>query len=64
MHQRQSTFPISFFFLSESVLAKFKMFQTYNPYHPFDGPPVTQAAAIWRGAPVSMIEAIIRANFP
>jgi hypothetical protein len=63
-HQRRSTLPVSFFFLSEQVLAKFKMFQTYDPYHPFDGPPVTQAAAIWRGAPLSMIEAVVRANFP
>lgn len=63
-HQRQTTLPATYFFLSASVLAKFKMFQTYDLNHPFEGPPVAQAAAIWRGAPVSMVEALIRANLP
>lgn len=63
-HQRRSTLPATYFFLSASVLAKFKMFQTYEFYDSFEGPPVAQAAAIWRGAPVSMMVALIRANLP
>lgn len=63
-HQRRSVLPTSFFFLSASVLGKFRMFQSYDHYHPFEGPPVAQAAAIWAKAPASMIEALIRASFP
>jgi hypothetical protein len=52
-----------FYFLSDSVLAKFKMFQGINPFEPFDGYRIEQAFLIWRELPRQMLRAIVRTMF-
>ncbi len=50
-----------FYFLSDSVLARFKMFQGFDPWTPFPGTRIEQAFLIWRQAPRGMVQALVRA---
>lgn len=51
-----------YYFLSDNVLGRFKMFQGYDPYTPFPGTRLEQAYSIWRQTPKGMRDAILQAN--
>ncbi|HKT54590.1 MAG TPA: hypothetical protein VJP88_09060 [Caulobacteraceae bacterium] len=51
-----------FYDLTEQVLAKFKMFQGFEPETAFPGPPVRQAYLIWAQTSLSVRRALAEAN--
>jgi len=51
-----------FYFLSDSVLAKFKMFQGFEPYLEFAGYRIEQARSIWNQSPFSLLSSVIDAQ--
>jgi hypothetical protein len=51
-----------FYFLSDSVLAKFKMFQGFDPYWEFGGYRVEQARSIWNQSPFNTLSAVLNAQ--
>jgi hypothetical protein len=51
-----------FYFLSDEVLIKFKIFQGYDPSDIVPGTPIQQARIIWHGSPRNVMRAIMRAN--
>lgn len=53
-----------FYFLSQSVLQKFKFMQGFSPGDEIAGTPIEQAWYIWDCAPVNLVEALIKANMP
>lgn len=53
-----------YYFLSNSVLNKFKVMQGFDPADEIMGTPIEQAWYIWDCAPVNMVEALVRANLP
>ncbi|MGA9580814.1 MAG: hypothetical protein WBR13_02460 [Allosphingosinicella sp.] len=53
-----------FYFLSDRTLVTSKQLQGFDPSKPLAGSPIEQAWYIWDSAPVQMVEALIRANFP
>ena len=52
----------NFYFLSDSVLSKFKLFQGFEPLHPFAGFRLEQADSIWNQTPQNLLRAILLAN--
>jgi hypothetical protein len=48
-----------FYFLSDSVLAKFKMFQGFDQYLEFGGYRIEQARSIWNQSPFNMPSAVL-----
>lgn len=54
----------AYYYLGPQVLAKFKLFQGYAWDHPLRGSRIEQAAFIWRGMPVNIVSALIKANLP
>jgi hypothetical protein len=48
-----------YYYLSDSVLAKFKMFQGFGPYAEFGGLRIQQAFWIWRACPQNLLRAHI-----
>jgi hypothetical protein len=54
----------AYYFLDQTVLAKFKMFQGFEPDWPLAGSPIQQAWWIWDCGNISVTEALIRANLP
>jgi hypothetical protein len=56
--------PISddYYFLSDDVLGRFKMFQGFDPSEPFPGGRLEQVYHIWRQCPQGMLEAVLQAN--
>lgn len=53
------------YFLSDSVLAKFKLLQGFDPFTPFPGLRIEQASLIWKQCPLNIRNAILSANgFP
>jgi hypothetical protein len=53
-----------FYFLSDSVLAKFKMFQGFDPYWEFNGYRIEQARSIWNQSPFNLLTSMIDAQEP
>lgn len=53
---------LDFYHLSEQVLAKFKLFQGFDPDTPFPGPPVRQAYLIWAQTSLNIRRALAEAN--
>ena len=53
-----------FYFLSDSVLAKFKMFQGFDPHLEFDGYRIEQARSIWNQSPFNLLTSMIHAQEP
>lgn len=53
-----------FYYLSDRTLVSSKRAQGFDPLKPLAGSPIEQAWYIWDCAPPSMVEALIRANFP
>lgn len=51
-----------YYYLSDSVLAKFKKFQGFDWQHPFPGSRIEQAYLIWKQAPKPVVDAILTAN--
>ena len=51
-----------YYFLSDLVLSKFKMFQGFAPFTPFPGYRIEQADLIWRQTPINVKNAILEAN--
>jgi hypothetical protein len=51
-----------FYFLSDTVLAKFKMFQGLDPYLEFAGYRIEQARSIWNQSPYNLLSSIINAQ--
>jgi hypothetical protein len=51
-----------FYYLSEQLLQKFKLFQSIDPMLPFPGTRLEQAYLIWRQTPRGMMQAILSAN--
>lgn len=51
-----------FYFLSQSVLQKFKFMQGFDPLDDIAGTPIEQAWYVWDCAPVNVVEALIRVN--
>jgi hypothetical protein len=51
-----------FYFLSDTLLAKFKMFQGFDPYLEFAGPRIEQARSIWNQSPYSLLSSMINAQ--
>lgn len=51
-----------FYFLSDSVLAKFKMFQGFGPYLEFAGYRIEQASSIWNQSPFNLLSSVIHAQ--
>lgn len=51
-----------FYYLSDQVLQKFKLFQDFPPATPFSGNRLEQAFLIWRQTPRNMLDAVLRAN--
>ncbi|WP_211464748.1 hypothetical protein [Collimonas silvisoli] len=51
-----------FYYLSDSVLSKFKMFQGFDPFIAFPGYRLQQAYLIWRQCPLQLRNAILEAN--
>lgn len=50
------------YFLSDQVLCKFKLFQSYDPYEYFPGVRLEQAYLIWNSAPLTIRNRILEAN--
>src|SRR5260221_454758 len=50
------------YFLSDSVLCKFKMFQGFDPCTEFPGSRLEQAHSIWNRSPLQVRNAILEAN--
>jgi hypothetical protein len=50
------------YFLSDTVLGRFKMFQGFDPFEVFPGGRLEQAYHIWRQCPRGMLAAILEAN--
>lgn len=48
-----------FYFLSDSVLAKFKMFQGFDPHLEFGGYRIEQARSIWNQSPFNTLSAVL-----
>ena len=51
-----------FYFFSDQVLAKFKLFQGFEPFTYFPGNRLEQAFLIWRQTPRHMRDALLKAN--
>lgn len=51
-----------FYFLSDSVLAKFKMFQGFDPNLEFAGYRIEQARSIWNQCPFNLLSSVINAQ--
>lgn len=51
-----------FYYLSESVLSRFKMLQGFEWDTEFDGEPLEQAFTIWNQAPLPIVKALMEAN--
>lgn len=51
-----------FYFLSDSVLARFKMFQGFEPSDEFPGYRLEQACTIWSAPPQNTLRAVLAAN--
>lgn len=51
-----------YYFLSDLVLSKFKMFQGFDPFTHFPGLCIEQAHLIWRQTPLTVKNAILEAN--
>jgi hypothetical protein len=51
-----------FYFLSDSVLSKFKMFQGFDPYWEFVGYRIEQAGRIWNQSPFNTLSAVLNAQ--
>ncbi|HEX8451755.1 MAG TPA: hypothetical protein VF647_06650 [Longimicrobium sp.] len=51
-----------YYFLSDSVLSKFKMFQGFEPYLAFAGYRIEQARSIWNQSPFGTLSAVISAQ--
>lgn len=51
-----------FYYLSDSVLAKFKMLQGFDPFSDFPGYRLEQAYLIWCQCPLQLLNAIAEAN--
>lgn len=51
-----------YYFLSEQVLCKFKIFQSYDPFEYFPGFGCEQASIIWSASVVCLKNAILEAN--
>lgn len=51
-----------FYYLSDSVLAKFKMLQSFDPFSDFPGYRLEQAYLIWCQCPLQLLNAIAEAN--
>ena len=51
-----------FYFLSESTLSRFKLFQGFDWNAPFPGTAIEQAYLIWRQTPRGMRDAVLAAN--
>jgi hypothetical protein len=51
-----------FYFLSDSVLAKFKMFQGFDPHLEFAGYRIEQARSIWNQSPFNLLASVIDAQ--
>jgi hypothetical protein len=51
-----------FYFLSSSVLSKFKMLQGFEPHLEFAGYRIEQARSIWNQSPFSMLGAVVNAQ--
>jgi hypothetical protein len=49
-----------FYFLGDQVLAKFKMFQGFEPTFAFPGSRLEQAYLIWRQCPKRMRDALLK----
>jgi hypothetical protein len=52
-----------FYFISDDVLGRFKMFQGFDYFTPFPGYRVEQAYLIWAQCPVNMMKAVVSAMF-
>ena len=53
-----------YYFLDDQVLAKFKLFQTFEWDTPFAGTRIAQAATIWDASPPLLMRLLIEANQP
>jgi len=63
--ERRGLLDSNYYYLSDSVLAKFKMFQGFDWSTPFPGSRIEQAYLIWRQSPKGITDAILAANgFP
>ncbi|MEN5084013.1 hypothetical protein ABE438_16150 [Bosea sp. TWI1241] len=63
--ERRNLLDSNYYYLSDSVLAKFKMFQGFDWSTPFPGSRIEQAYLIWRQSPKGITDAILAANgFP
>jgi len=51
-----------FYYLSDSVLAKFKMFQGFEPSLEFAGYRIEQASSIWNQSPFSVLSSMVDAQ--
>lgn len=51
-----------FYFLSDEVLTRFKLFQGFDADAPFPGFPTQQAYLIWAQSPLSIRRALAEAN--
>ena len=51
-----------FYYLSDLVLCKFKLFQGHAPTLDFPGNRIDQAYLIWNCSPISMVNSILEAN--
>lgn len=51
-----------FYFLSDDVLGRFKMFQGFDYFTPFPGTRLEQAFLIWAQCPQHVLKAILTAN--
>lgn len=50
------------YFLSDTVLGRFKMFQGFDPFEAFPGGRLEQACHIWRQCPRGLLTAVLEAN--
>lgn len=53
-----------YFYISGAVLDRFKIMQGFQPADHIRGAPIEQAWFIWDCAPISVVEALVRANLP
>lgn len=51
-----------YYFLSDTVLSRFKLFQGYDPLTCFPGSRIEQASLIWNACPLNVRNALIEAN--
>lgn len=51
-----------FYFLSDSVLSKFKMFQGFEPHLEFAGYRIEQARSIWNQSPYNLLSSVMNAQ--